>query len=441
MRSSLAVVLAAGEGTRMRSRLPKVLHPIAHLPLIGHVLKAVTEAGVDRIAVVIGPGHDAVAAATHAIAPGASIHVQAERRGTAHAVLAARPALERAADDVIVVFGDTPFVAPDTVSLMRGMLAEGAAIVVGGMAPPDPQGYGRLVMEHGQLVAIREEKDASEEERAIRFCNGGIMALAGAHALAVLDAVDDRNAQREFYLTDAVAIANARGLKVTAIEIGFDEVFGINNRAQLAKAEGHFQHRRRSEAMAGGVTLLAPETVFFAHDTELGRDVVIEPNVVFGPGVRVADDVRLRAFSHIEGATIAAGAIVGPFARLRPGAEIGPNAHIGNFVEVKQAEVEEGAKINHLTYIGDARVGAKANIGAGAITCNYDGVHKHRTDIGAGAFIGSNSALVAPVTIGDGAYVASGSVITDDVEPDALAIGRGRQVVKPGWAAEKRRKR
>ena len=441
MRTCLAIVLAAGEGTRMRSRLPKVLHPVAQLPLIGHVLKMLRGAGVERIAAVVGPGHDAVARVVAAHAPDASIHIQAERRGTAHAVLAARAAMEGGADDVLVVFGDTPFVSPDTVSLMRGMLAEGASVVVGGMVPENPHGYGRLIMEHGQLVAIREEKDASEAERAIRFCNGGIMALAGATALAILEAIGDDNAQGEFYLTDAVEIANGRGLKVTAIEIAADEVFGINDRAHLAQAERHFQVKSRAEALAGGATLVAPDTVFFAHDTVLGRDVTIEPNVVFGPGVTVADDVRIRAFSHIEGATIAAGAIVGPFARLRPGAEIGENAHIGNFVEVKQASIEAGAKVNHLTYIGDARVGAKANIGAGTITGNYDGVHKHRTDIGSNAFIGSNSVLVAPVTIGDGAYVASGSVITENVEPDALAIARGRQVQKSGWAAQRPGKR
>jgi bifunctional UDP-N-acetylglucosamine pyrophosphorylase/glucosamine-1-phosphate N-acetyltransferase len=441
MRTCLAVVLAAGEGTRMRSRLPKVLHPVGRLPMIAHVLKALEAGQVDRIAVVIGPGHEEVAKLVAVHAPQATVHVQAERRGTAHAVLAARTAIEMGADDVVVVFGDTPFVRPDTVALMRGMLGEGASVVVGGMVPDDPHGYGRLIMQEGQLVAIREEKDASEAERGIRFCNGGIMALAGATALAVLDAIGDTNAQREFYLTDAVAIANQRGLKVTALEIGPDEVFGINDRAQLARAEAHFQARRRAEAMAGGVTLTAPDTVFFAYDTRLGRDVSVEPNVVFGPGVSVADNVTIRAFSHIEGARIASGAIVGPFARLRPGADIGVDAHIGNFVEIKQADVEEGAKVNHLTYIGDARVGAKSNIGAGTITCNYDGVAKHRTDIGRGAFIGSNSALVAPVTIGDGAYVASGSVITEDVEADALAIARGRQVNKPGRAVAMRKKR
>jgi len=434
MRKSLAVVLAAGEGTRMRSAVPKVLHPVGQLPLLAHVLKALAAAAVDRVAVVIGPDHAAVAELVAAHAPNASTHVQAERRGTAHAVLAAREALSERADDVMVLFGDTPFIAPDTIRLMRGVLADGAAVVVGGMTPEDPHGYGRLIMEGGRLLAIREEKDASEAERAIRLVNSGVMALAGPTALELLDAIGCDNAQREFYLTDAVALANDRGLTVGAVEIAAEEAFGINDRGQLARAEAVFQRHRRQAAMAAGATLVAPDTVFFAFDTALGRDVTVEANVVFGRGVSVADNVTIRAFSHIEGATIASGATVGPFARLRPGAAIGAGAHIGNFVEIKQAEVEEGAKVNHLTYIGDARIGAKANIGAGTITCNYDGVHKHRTDIGRGAFVGSNSALVAPVTIGDGAYVGSGSVITDDVPAEALAIGRGRQVIKPGWA-------
>jgi bifunctional UDP-N-acetylglucosamine pyrophosphorylase/glucosamine-1-phosphate N-acetyltransferase len=295
-------------------------------------------------------------------------------------------------------------------------------------------------MQGQQLVAIREERDASDAERAIDFCNGGIMALAGATALDILDEIEDDNDQGEYYLTDAVEIAHWRGLKVAAIEIAADEALGINDRVQLAEAERLFQAKRRAEFMAAGVMLVAPETVFFAHDTTLSRDVVVEPNVVFGPGVTVAEGVTIRAFSHIEGAYIAPSAIVGPFARLRPGASIGEGAHIGNFVEIKQAEVGEGAKINHLAYVGDATVGAKSNIGAGAITCNYDGFAKHRTDIGEGAFIGTNASLVAPVKIGDRAYVASGSVITDEVPADALAFGRARQVNKPGRAAELRKR-
>jgi len=440
MRKSLAVVLAAGEGKRMKSRLPKVLHEIGRLPMIAHVLRALNEADVDRIAVVIGPGHEAVAKVVEENASGASIHTQTQQRGTGDAVKAARFAIEAGVDDVLVVYADTPFVTAETIKALRAPLAEGAAVVVGGMRPKNPKGYGRLLIDKDILLAIREERDATDDERKIGFVNGGMMALAGATALKILDLIEDKNDQKEFYLTDAVEIANRLGLKATAVEIDAAAVFGINDRIQLAAAEQLFQEERRRAAMLGGASVVAPDTVFFAYDTTIGRDVVIEPNVVFGPGVTISDNVTIRAFSHIEGATVASGAIVGPFARLRPGAAIGECAHIGNFVEIKAAEVEEGAKINHLSYIGDARVGAKTNVGAGTITCNYDGVHKHRTDIGRNAFIGSNSALVAPVKVGDGAYVGSGSVITEDVPADALAIGRGRQVNKPGRAAEKRKK-
>jgi bifunctional UDP-N-acetylglucosamine pyrophosphorylase/glucosamine-1-phosphate N-acetyltransferase len=433
MRTSLAVVLAAGEGKRMKSRLPKVLHPIGGLPMLFHVLNAVGSA-VDRMVVVAAPASkDEIAGVVGKAYANAEVRVQDQQRGTGHAALVARDLLSDF-DDVVVVFGDTPFVSPKSVETMRARLAEGAGVVVGGMKPDSPTGYGRLIMEGERLVAIREERDASEAERAIGFCNGGIMAFSGAAARDVLDAIGDSNDQGEFYLTDAVEIAAGRGLRVTAVEIAAQEAIGINDRVQLAAAERLFQAARRAQAMADGVTLVAPETVFFSHDTKLGRDVTVEPNVIFGPGVTVDDDVTIRAFSHMEGARIASGAIVGPYSRLRPGAAIGAGAHIGNFVEVKQADVGEGAKINHLSYVGDASVGAKTNIGAGTITCNYDGVAKHRTDIGKGAFIGSNSALVAPVTIGDGAYVASGSVITDEVEADALAFGRARQVNKLGRA-------
>jgi len=431
-RTCLVVVLAAGEGTRMRSDRPKVLHPIAGLPMIAHIVRA---AEADHVAVVIGPDHEAVAQVVTREAPRASIHVQAERRGTAHAALSARPAFEPGYDDVLVVFGDTPLLTAATLARLRAELAAGAAVVVGGMEPPDPTGFGRLVMDGDRLTAIREEKDASPAERRIRLVNGGVMGLAGEHVLSLLEAVRPENAQREFYLTGAVEIANARGLPVRAVTIPTDEVFGVNTRADLAAAEALFQARRRRHAMLEeGASLIAPETVFFSHDTRLGRDVVVEPYVVFGPGVTVADGAVVHAFSHVEGARIAAGASVGPFARLRPGAEIGEGARIGNFVEVKNAAIAAGAKVNHLSYVGDASVGARANLGAGTITCNYDGFAKHHTEIGAGAFIGSNSALVAPVAIGAGAYVASGSVITEDVSPDALAIARGRQVEKPDRA-------
>ncbi len=435
MRSSLAVVLAAGEGKRMKSRLPKVLHPIGGRPMLLHVLDAIDPA-IDRAVVVVSPASEAaITRCVGASAPGTAIAVQKEQRGTADAVKAAESAFVDA-DDIVVAFGDTPFLSSQTIALLRARLAEGAAIVVGGMRPRDPTGYGRLVMNGEQLVAIREHRDASEAERRIGFVNGGVMALAGATALDILNAIDDRNDQSEFYLTDAVAIANQRGLKVEAIEIGEDEMMGINDRQQLARAEQEFQEKRRAQAMAEGATLVAPETVFFSHDTVLGRDVVIEPNVVFGPGVTVGDGVTIRAFSHLEGATIADGAIVGPFARLRPGAADRQGRPYRQFRRGEgRPMIGEGAKVNHLAYIGDASVGAGSNIGAGTITCNYDGFNKYRTEIGERAFVGSNSALVAPVRIGNDAYIGSGSVITKDVADGALALERAQQVEKPGWVA------
>jgi bifunctional UDP-N-acetylglucosamine pyrophosphorylase/glucosamine-1-phosphate N-acetyltransferase len=439
-RSCLTIVLAAGEGTRMRSSRPKVLHAIGGFPLIAHVLAAVRETG-GATAVVIGPGQDKVAAAVAATLPAAKTFVQAERRGTAHAVLAARAAFAAGADDILVVFADTPLVRPQTLARLREPLARGKAVAVLGFRPNDPTGYGRLVMDGQTLAAIREEKDASPDERAITLCNAGLMALRGDVALAILDRIDDHNAKREFYLTDAVAIARRMGLDAVAIETEEDEVRGINSQAQLAEAEAALQQRLRAAALDAGVGMVAPDTVHLAADTKLGRDVVIEPYVVFGPGVTVEEGAVIRSFSHLEGAHIGKGASVGPYARLRPGARLGTNAKIGNFVEVKQAEIGANAHAMHLTYIGDSRVGADANIGAGTITCNYDGAGKHMTDIGAGAFIGSNSALVAPVKIGDGAYVGSGSVITRDVPADALAIGGGQQVIKQGWAARLREMR
>jgi bifunctional UDP-N-acetylglucosamine pyrophosphorylase/glucosamine-1-phosphate N-acetyltransferase len=433
-RTCLAIVLAAGEGTRMLSAPPKVLHAVAGRSLLAHVLTALGPAGIARTAVVIGPDHDAVAAEARAHCPQAQVFEQRERRGTAHAVLAAAPAIERGVDDVLVIFGDTPLIRPKTLEKLRGALANGAAVAVLGFRPADPTGYGRLVTQGGALTAIVEHADASEQERAIALCNGGLMAFAGGTALAILRGIGCENRKREFYLTNAVAIARGMGLGAVALEVTEDEVSGINTKAQLAGAEALMQQRLRQAALDGGATLVAPETVYLAADTRLGRDVVVEPYVVFGPGVTVEAGATIRSFSHLQGAHVGQGAIVGPFARLRPGARLEEDVHIGNFVEVKEALIEAGAKANHLTYIGDARVGAGANVGAGAITCNYDGAAKHRTDIGKGAFIGSNSALVAPVTIGDGAYVGSGSVITGDVPAEALALGRSRQVVKEGWA-------
>ncbi|MDO9412706.1 MAG: bifunctional UDP-N-acetylglucosamine diphosphorylase/glucosamine-1-phosphate N-acetyltransferase GlmU [Pseudolabrys sp.] len=434
-RSCLAIVLAAGEGTRMRSSTPKVLHSIGGKTLIAHVLTAATQAGGAQVAVVVGPGRDDVAAEARKVAPQAQVFEQTERLGTAHAVLAARKALEAGADDVLVMFADTPLVTAETLSQLRGALSGGAAVAVLGFTPKDPTGYGRLVMSGQDLTAIVEEKDATPEQRQIGFCNGGLMALAGKQALAIIDKIGNANAKGEYYLTDAVAIARGMGLKAVAIETGEDDVRGINTKAQLAETEAVLQTRLRNAAMEAGVTLVAPETVFLSSDTKLGRDVTIEPNVVFGPGVTVEEGATIRSFSHLEGAHVGRGARVGPFARLRPGAKLGVDVHIGNFVEVKAATIEDGAKANHLAYIGDARVGAGANIGAGTITCNYDGVDKHKTDIGKGAFIGTNSSLVAPVKIGDGAYIGSGSVITKDVPADALSFERAEQTNKEGWAA------
>ena len=437
-RSCLAVVLAAGEGSRMRSARPKVLHAVANQSLLAHVLDAVGKAGGTTAAVVVGPGADAVAGEARRVSPDAETFVQAERRGTAHAVLAAKDAIARGADDVLVIFADTPLIRPQTLVRMRDALAVGAAIVVLAFRPKDPKGYGRLVFEGGELVAIREELDASPAERALDLCNGGLMAFAGASALAILERIGNSNTKGEYYLTDAVAIARSLGLQAAVIETEEDDVRGINTKAQLAETEAALQQRLRKAAMEAGVTLVAPDTVFLSTDTKFGRDVTVEPFVVFGPGVTVDDDAVIRSFSHLDRAHVGKGALVGPYARLRPGADLQEGVHIGNFVEVKEAVIESGAKANHLSYIGDATVGAGANVGAGTITCNYDGIAKHRTEIGKNAFIGSNSALVAPVKIGDGAYVGSGSVITQDVPAEALAVARGRQAVKPGWATRVR---
>jgi bifunctional UDP-N-acetylglucosamine pyrophosphorylase/glucosamine-1-phosphate N-acetyltransferase len=432
-RSCLAIVLAAGEGTRMRSARPKVLHAVAGRSLLGHVLATVRAAGIEQAAVVVGPDAAAVAEeAKHAL-PKAEIFVQSDRRGTAHAVLCARKAIAKGADDILVIFGDTPLISADTLKRLRGAIDHHASVAVLGFRPAVRTGYGRLIMAGHRLIAIREEKDASEAERRIDLCNGGLMALRGEVALEILDRIEDKNAKGEFYLTDAVAIADGMALEAVALETTEDEVHGINTKSQLADAEDVMQWRLRDAAMEAGVTLIAPETVFLSADTKFGRDVTVEPNVVFGPGCVVEDNAVIHAFCHLEGAHVGKGASVGPFARLRPGTKLGAESRVGNFVEVKAAELGEGAKANHLAYIGDGRVGEGANIGAGTIFCNYDGKNKHRTEVGKGAFIGSNSALVAPVKVGANAYVGSGSVITDDVPAGSLALGRGRQVNKANW--------
>jgi bifunctional UDP-N-acetylglucosamine pyrophosphorylase/glucosamine-1-phosphate N-acetyltransferase len=402
------------------------------------VLAAVAEARVTATAIVVGPGQEAVEAEARRVLPDAECFVQQERRGTADAVLAAKRAIERRPDDVLIVYGDTPLIRATTLERLRAPLATGVAVSVLGFRPADPSGYGRLVVAGDELIAIREEADASEGERAIGLCNGGIVALSGAHALAILERIGNQNRKGEFYLTDAVEIARAMKLDAVAIEVEEDEVRGINTKSQLAEAEAVAQQRLRKAALDSGVTLIAPETVFLCADTKFGRDIVIEPYVVFGEKVTVEDGAVIRSFSHLAGTHVGKGVSVGPFARLRPGTRLGDGARIGNFVEVKEASIEAGAKANHLSYIGDAVVGAGANIGAGTITCNYDGSGKHRTTIGDGAFIGSNSALVAPVEIGAGAYIGSGSVITKNVPAGALALGRGRQVVKENGAARLR---
>lgn len=420
----------------MKSTRPKVLHQVANRSMLGHVLATLTQAGATSAAVVIGPEREDVAQETQKILPHARIFVQQDRLGTAHAVLSAREALEQPADDVIVAFGDTPLILPETFATLRAPLAEGAAVVAMGFEAKDPAGYGRFITSGDQLLAIREHKDATEAERAITLCNGGLMAVRGDLALTLLERVQNNNSKGEYYLTDIVEIGHALGFRTAIAVVSEEEVHGVNDRAQLAAAERMIQGRLRQAAMASGVTLVAPETVFFSHDTRLGQDVVVEPHVVFGPGVVVEDGVVIHSFSHLAGARLSPGAAIGPFARLRPGASIGPKAKVGNFVEIKNTELGAGAQVSHLTYLGDASIGARANIGAGTITCNYDGFSKYRTVIGEGAFIGSNASLVAPVTIGRGAFVGSGSVITDDIPDDALGLGHSRQTVKEGWTVE-----
>jgi bifunctional UDP-N-acetylglucosamine pyrophosphorylase / glucosamine-1-phosphate N-acetyltransferase len=438
----LVVVLAAGKGVRMCSSLPKVMHPIGGRSMLAHVLAGAAAAGAQRIAVVVGPDVEPVRAEAARVTPASEIFEQSEQLGTAHAVLAARAALERDAGTVLVVFADSPLVEPATLRRMIGALDGGASIAVLGFEAHDPNGYGRLILDgEGRVAAIREQRDASEAERRIGLCNAGAMAFRMPKLVDLLGRIGNANAKGEYYLTDAPALAAAEGLVAAPVLCTAEEAQGVNSRAQLAAAEAVFQRRARARAMEGGVTLIAPEAVWLSYDTALGRDVLVEPNVYFGPGVVVEDGAHIMANCHMVGARIRAGARVGPFARLRPGADIGPDVHIGNFVEVKNARLEAGAKANHLSYIGDGRVGAGANIGAGAIFCNYDGIHKHFTDVGAGAFVGSNASLVAPVKIGDGAYVGSGSVITRDVEADALAVERSAQDVRPGWAARFRRRK
>ncbi len=433
MSQLMTIVLAAGEGTRMKSAKPKILHEVGGLPIVGHVLKAAQGAGADRIAVIVGPGHDAVREVVSKLAPGIEIFEQRERRGTAHAAMMAQPAYSDAQGHIAIVYGDHPLLRAENFEAIKARLEAGADAAILGFEPADPTGYGRFITDGERLLAIREHKDASDEERKIGLCNACILAFRAEVFRGLIDKVDSNNTQGEFYATDLVELANAAGYMVGYAIAPEEDVMGVNDRAQLARAETIFQDRRRDEMMRQGVTLIDPASVYFSHDTEIAQDVEIEPNVVFGPGVTIESGAVIHAFSHIEGAHIGARSSVGPFARLRPEAVLSEGAKVGNFVEIKKANIGSGAKVSHLTYIGDADIGARANIGAGTITCNYDGYNKARTVIGEGAFIGSNSALVAPVEIGAGAYVASGSVITEPVADGALGIGRSRQINKPGY--------
>ena len=436
-----AVILAAGQGTRMKSSKHKVLHPLAGQPMLFHLLDSLDAAGISRRVVIVGAVGEQVEAAV--AGRGVEIAWQREQLGTAHAALQARETLADHDGIVIVCFGDTPLLSADTVARLAARLdaPDAPAVAVLGFRPADAAAYGRIIADDaGNIAKMVEFKDASADERAVDLCNSGVTAVHSRDLWALLDRVGNANAAGEYYLPDIVMLAIADGRGAVVIETAADEVAGINSRAELAAVEGAWQAKRRSQAMADGVTLIAPDTVFFAHDTQLGRDVTIEPNVVFGPGVTIADNVTIHAFSHLEGATVASKADVGPYARLRPGAALGEGSRVGNFVEVKNTTLGVGAKANHLTYLGDATVGANVNIGAGTITCNYDGYLKYRTVIGEGAFIGSNSALVAPVKIGDGALVAAGSTVTRDVEADALVLVRPERADHPGWAKRFRAK-
>ena len=429
------VILAAGKGTRMRSDMPKVLHSIGGAPMLHHAMRAALSLDPERLVVIVGHGGEAVAAAARALAPDAQVREQAEQLGTGHAVRQAEPALEGFDGDLFVLFGDTPFLSPETLTAMRAARGAGADLVALGFEAGEPGGYGRMVTEpDGTLLRIVEAKDASDADRAIRTCNSGMLVADAANLLGLLARVGNANAKGEYYLTDVVALARQQGLTARLVRCDESETMGINDRVQLAEAEAAFQRRARRAAMLNGATMVAPDTVFLSFDTVVGRDVIIGPHVVIGPGVEIADGAEIRAFSHLEGCRVGPRATIGPFARLRPGAEIGESAHIGNFVEIKNAIVGAGAKANHLTYVGDASVGAAANLGAGTITCNYDGFAKHRTEIGPGAFIGVNTALVAPVSVGENAYVGTGTVVTRDVPAKALALSRAPQTIREGYA-------
>jgi bifunctional UDP-N-acetylglucosamine pyrophosphorylase/glucosamine-1-phosphate N-acetyltransferase len=428
-----AIILAAGQGTRMKSTLPKVLHKVAGLPMLGHVIQALRGAGVERIVVVTSQAGEKVRA--YAVSQGCETAIQEQQLGTGHAAASARTALAGFDGTLVIVNGDMPMITTEVISdVLKAQKRTGLALLACDFHAQTQ--YGRILMTpDGFLNRIVEYKDATESERAITLCNGGCYAADAQKFFLWASRLGNDNAQQEYYLTDVPQIAKGVGVKCALAFAEEEDVMGVNSRSELAEAEAVMQKRLRARLLADGVGMTAPETVFLSHDTEIGADTTIEPFVVFAPGVKVAGGATIRAYSHLEGASVAAGAIIGPYARLRPGADVGPDAHVGNFVELKNARLGAGAKANHLTYLGDAVVGPKANIGAGTITCNYDGFTKARTEIGAGAFIGSDTSLVAPVKVGDGAITAAGSVITQDVEADALAVARGQQIQKPGWAA------
>ena len=434
------IVLAAGQGTRMKSELPKVLHKVAGASLVSHAIHSADELQPERVVVVVGHGSEVVGPAVEAEFSNAETVLQTERLGTAHAVAQAQAALDGFDGEAIVLYGDTPFIQPSTLKAMLDARSEGADVVVLGFETADPGKYGRLIVEDEKLSKIVEAKDATPEELAVTLCNSGVVCANRAVLFELISKVGNDNASGEYYLTDIVGLANQAGMSCRTVTCDESETMGINSRVELAQAEDVFQSNARQSAMVNGATLMAPETVYFSVDTQLGRDVIVEPNVVFAPGVTVEDNATIRAFSHLEDCVVRNSATVGPYARIRPGSDIGEGARIGNFVETKKAEIGKGAKVNHLSYVGDASVGENANIGAGTVTCNYDGVLKHRTEIGAGAFIGTNSSLVAPISIGEGAMTAAGSVITKSVPDDSLAVARAPQTVRKGVVSRLRQK-
>jgi bifunctional UDP-N-acetylglucosamine pyrophosphorylase / glucosamine-1-phosphate N-acetyltransferase len=432
MPNSAAIILAAGLGTRMKSTLPKVMHPLAGRPMVNHVIANLQNAGISQLVCVVGPDMPDL---ENAVAPHKTA-IQADRLGTGHAVLAAKDVMAGFNGSVLIAFGDTPLISEHT---FKKMLEAGQSgdVVVLGFRPADPAAYGRLVVDaDGTLSAIVEYKDATEDQRAINLCNSGVMCINGAKLFGLLDRIKNDNAAGEYYLTDIVVLAREDGLECRVVEGDEEELLGVNSRVELARAEAIVQNQLRHQAMINGATLLDPSTTYFSFDTQLGKDVMVEPNVFFGPRVTVGDNAHIKAFSHLEDATVGNEVIMGPYARLRPGTDLKDKVKVGNFVEIKKALIEEGAKVNHLTYIGDARVGPNANIGAGTITCNYDGYFKYHTDIGADAFIGSNTALVAPVKVGDGANIGAGSVISKDVDGGDLGLTRSAQKNFKGWATK-----